>query len=366
MPLFLTATLGAPASIVGLIEGVAEVAVASMSVLAGSASDRLGRIWFVRSGYLLPAIGKTIVALAGAWWVVLIGRLVDRSGKGLRSSARDALLVDAVDPSIRGRAFGLHRALDTAGAVIGVLAAALFLMGRGDATPDESLLRTALLAAAGAGLASFLLTLVLRDVRRPRRGHHAAPEPLPRTFWIALLPIGLFGLANSSDAFILLRANGLGLPAWIVTLAYATYQLGAAVFAFPAGALSDRIGRRPVIGAGWLLYAMAYAGLALVPGPALLWPILLLYGAAIACTDGAAKALIADRAPEASRGRALGILQATIGGTTLVGNLAAGVAWDRGGPPVAFAIGAGFAVLACAALLLTWGSTASARTHARR
>lgn len=363
VPLLLTGPLGAPAVLVGLIEGIAELAVAAMSVAAGRASDRHGRVWFIRAGYLLPAIGKAVVALAGSWWVLLIGRVIDRSGKGLRTSTRDALLVDLVDPSIRGRAFGLHRAMDTAGAVLGVLAAAGFLFAYRNEGTAESSLRTALLLAAAAGLAAFLLTLLLRDAARLHRQTRATAEPLPRSFWRSLIPIALFGLANSSDAFILLRVATFGFDPWLVAVAYATYQLSAAIGALPAGAISDRLGRRPVIGVGWILYALAYAGLALASEAWMLWPILLLYGLAIACTDGAAKALVADRAPESARGRALGILQATIGITTLAGNLVAGAIWDAKGPAWAFGVGAIFALVACAALLFTWGSTGSARRH---
>lgn len=360
VPLLVTGALGAPALVVGLIEGLAEVTIAATSIAAGRASDRIGRVGFIRVGYLMPSIGKAIVALAGAWPVLLLGRVIDRTGKGLRGSARDALLVDAVDPSMRGRAFGLHRAMDTAGAVIGVLGAVVFLYAYRDSPAPEQSLRTALLVAAAIGIIAFLCTLPLRDVVA-RRDRPSTAEALPRSYWLALVPLALFGLANSSDAFLLLRCRDLGMAAWLVALAYAAYNVSAALWAYPAGAVSDRFGRRRVIAFGWALYALCYAGVALSTSAIAAWPLLVLYGASIACTDGAAKALIADHAPASARGRAMGIMQAIVGGATLAGNLVAGSLWDSVGPASAFWFGAAMAAVAGFSLLLLRPATASPR-----
>jgi MFS family permease len=365
LPLFVVAVLGASATELGWIEGVAQAIVAALAAYAGIRSDRFRRrVPWVRWGYGLPVVGKAILASAFAWPMVLLGRTVDRVGKGLRSGPRDALIIDATHESVRGRAFGLHRALDTAGAMVGVLAAAVLLWwlsgtptsttavsAAGDAGPYRWIFGI----AAAMGVAAVALTFLVREARpvpaspEGRREAPAPRTPLPRSYWLALAMLLVFAFANSSDTFLLLRASNVGLSPWAVVLAYAAYNAVYTAGSYPAGALSDRYGRWRVIGVGWALYAAAYAGFALASSSTI-WPLFALYGLYMALTDGVGKALIADRAPPESRGRALGILHLGTGITTIASSVLAGLLWDHVDPSAPFWFGAIAAAIALAIL----------------
>jgi MFS family permease len=386
LPLFLIGVLGSSKMQLGLIEGAAVLIVAVMTAFAGFRSDRSGkRVRWIQIGYGLPMVGKAMIALATAWGFVLGGRLLDRFGKGLRSAPRDAMIAGAVDADQRGRAFGVHRALDTAGALIGVLLSA-FLLWWLTGTPAKSAHPEVVTAAAqtpawiyrvifgvgaGLGLASFLLTFLVResDAAEPTaeslapatasngqettaRATGSARVPLPRSYWTVLGVLVLFSLANSSDTFILLRASDLGYSPWSVVMVYALFNVTYAALSYPAGALSDKLGRWRIIAVGWVIYAVVYAGFALLPAAHAwgMWPLMALYGIYMALTDGVGKALISDHSPKESRGAAMGIFYALTGLTTLVASLIAGLAWDRSGPTAAFLIGSGFAVVALVAL----------------
>lgn len=376
LPMFLVGVLRAPATALGAIEGMAEALVAVMKGLAGWHSDRTGRrVGLVRLGYGLPVLGKALLATATVWPMVLAGRLVDRLGKGLRTSPRDALIADAVPKELRGRAFGLHRALDTAGAFTGVLLAAglLWWLGGFEKPVDESSraapdggwsLRLVFAVAAGLGLCALALTFLVREheseiihehPRTPADGHspdrsRAGLLGLDAGYWRTLAILSLFSLANSSDAFLLLRAADVGLAPWAVVLAYALFNLSYTVVSYPAGIISDRVGRWRVICAGWVVYACCYAGFA-VATPAAVWPLMALYGVYMALTDGVNKALIADHAPPRRRGTALGVFYSVTGLTTLIASLGAGVVWDVAGHAAPFWVGAGLACVAVAALV---------------
>jgi MFS family permease len=386
LPLFLIGVLGSSKAQLGIIEGAAVLIVSVMTAIAGFRSDKSGkRVIWIQVGYGLPMVGKAMIALATAWGLVLGGRLLDRFGKGLRSAPRDAMIAGAVEADQRGRAFGVHRALDTAGALLGVLLSA-FLLWWLTGTPHETAAAHAATAAtetpawvyraifgvgAGLGLLSFLLTFLVREADAPLvvppsntppvEGSSAvtlAPKPaagvmgLPRAYWSALAVLVFFSLANSSDTFILLRASDLGYSPWAVVMVYALFNVTYAALSYPAGALSDKLGRWRIIAAGWVIYAVVYAGFALLPAEHAwgLWPLMATYGVYMALTDGVGKALIADHAPRERRGAAMGIFYALTGLTTLVASLIAGVVWDRSGPTAAFLIGAGFAVVALIAL----------------
>lgn len=379
LPLFLVGILGSSGTELGAIEGAAVLIVALMSAFAGVRSDRSGRrVPWIRAGYGLPVLGKALIAAATAWPVVLGGRLLDRFGKGLRGAPRDALIAGAVDAGQRGRAFGVHRAFDTAGALVGVLLSAFllwWLTGAPDATASAVTVaretpawvyRAIFGVAAMLGLASVALTLLVREPGEPARPIVAATllrpsslrPPLPRAWWSVLGVLGLFSLANSSDAFLLLRAHDLGYSPWAVVLVYAIYNLTYTAIAYPAGALSDRIGRWSIIAMGWAIYAVVYLGFALVSASTAwgMWPLMALYGVYMALTDGVGKALIADHAPAERRGEAIGVYYAVTGVTTLAASLVAGALWDRTGPTVPFLVGGGFAVLALAALGVVRGT----------
>jgi MFS family permease len=363
IPMFVIGVLGASATTLGGIEGAAALIVAFVTAWAGFRSDRLRRrVPYLRIGYGLPVLGKSLIAVAAAWPMVLAGRLVDRLGKGLRTSPRDALLADAAGPTIRGRAFGFHRAMDTAGAMLGVLLAAVLLWWFTGLPADEQTVvqpsdgwafRAVFAISAVLGLFSLALTFLVREPEHrgdvandPHAGATGRPG-LPAGYWRTVSILLVFSLANSSDAFLLLRAREVGLSPWAVVLAYALFNLTYTAFSYPAGVVSDRLGRWRVIGVGWAVYAVVYAGFAFT-GPVGVWPLLALYGVYMALTDGVGKALVADHAPRERRGAALGIFHMASGLAMLLASLVAGVLWDRFGPSVAFGVGAIGAVLAIA------------------
>jgi MFS family permease len=352
LPLFVVAVLGATATEMGWIEGLAQAEVAVMAAYAGWRSDRFRRrLPWVRWGYGLPVIGKAILALATAWPIVLVGRVVDRIGKGFRGSPRDALIADATPEAMRGRAFGLHRTMDTAGAFAGVLLAAAIIWLVGE-TRDERPFRIVFAIAAAMGAAAVALTFLVREVpSTPRSPKPAARSPLPRSYWLVLAMLLVFALANSSDTFLLLRAGQLGMSPLEAILAYAVYNVAYALASYPAGALSDRVGRWGVIGVGWTIYAIAYAGFAIAT-PAMIWPLFAIYGLYMALTDGVGKALIADHAPPDHRGYALGIYYLATGATTVASSVIAGVLWDRVGPSAPFWLGSAAAVASVAMLAI--------------
>lgn len=362
MPLFLVSVLHASKTSVGAIEGSAVLIVAVMSAVAGFTSDRIGRrVPWIRAGYGLPVLGKALIAVATGWQGVLAGRLLDRFGKGLRGAPRDALIASVVPREQRGRAFGVHRAFDTAGALIGALLAAVLLWVLTgtpvEGGPSESpawAYRAAFGVASVLGLGSFALTLAVDEAPR-----EATPEAhlqgdlrgLPRAYWAVLGMLVVFSLANSSDMFLLLRAHDLGLSPWAVVLAYALYNLTYAVSSFPAGKLSDHLGRWGIIATGWAVYAVVYAGFAVTPAIGV-WPLMAAYGLYMALTDGVGKALLADHVPAERRGAAMGLFYAATGGTTLLSSLVAGLVWDRFTPEAAFALSSGFAALSLVVLVI--------------
>lgn len=375
LPLFVLVVLGGSATSLGWIEGLAQAVVAAMTAWAGWRSDRFARrVPYIRLGYGLPVIGKGILVAAVAWPMVLIGRTVDRLGKGIRSSPRDALIADTTPPEARGAAFGLHRAMDSAGAVVGVLVAAGLLWwlggapGEGAAVHGEvagaAAFRTIFGVAAVLGLSAVGFTFLLRepaahappkDAPAPAAPPAATPaattEPLSRRYWLVLALLVVFSLANSSDTFLLLRAADVGLAPWQVVLAYALYSFVYMALSYPAGVLSDRLGRWNLIAIGWVLYAAVYCGLALWAAPGAIWTLFAVYGVYIALTDGVGKALISDHVPRARRGFAIGLFYMASGGTTLVGSVVAGALWDHASHAAPFWFG-GIAAVAAVALLV--------------
>jgi MFS family permease len=319
----------------------------------------------VRWGYTLPVVGRAIVAAALSWPMVLLGRAVDRVGKGLRSAPRDALIVDATDVATRGRAFGLHRAMDTAGALVGALASAILLWWLSgtptstatatSAPSDAGPYRIIFAIAATLGTGAVVLTFLVRESPHAAASQPAAAAPadaglgLPRGYWLALAMLVAFALANSSDTFLLLRATNVGLSPWAVVLAYALYNVIYTLGSYPAGALSDRYGRWRVIAIGWALYAAVYAGFAVANARAI-WALFAVYGLYMALTDGVGKALLADHAPPERRGRALGIFYLAQGITTIASSVVAGLLWDHVDPSAPFWFGAAGAIVALAIL----------------
>jgi MFS family permease len=347
LPAFLV-TLGASGAFIGLVDGLAETVAAFLKLGSGIWADRLARRKpLVVAGYLLAALARPLVAVAQAPWHVLVVRSTDRIGKGLRSSPRDALLADAAAAGARGAAFGFHRAMDHAGALVGPLVAYALLswLALGH--------RAIFAIAAIPGIAAcVVLIAAVREPPPPAPPPAAAAPrvPLPRRFHGVMAAIALFTLGNATDFFLLLRAQELGVPLTAAPLLWALLHLVKSTLSTPLGALSDRIGRRAVIIAGWTLYAAVYLGFAAAEAAWHAWSLFAVYGVTFAFAEGSEKALVADLAPGAARGRAFGIYHFTVGICLLPASAGFGLVWDRVGHGAAFCVSAGLAVAAACVL----------------
>ena len=351
IPIFLTTTLGAPVAVLGVIEGIAEGTASSLKVVSGWYADRVRwRKPLVAAGYALSALGKLLLAAAFAWPQVLLARFVDRFGKGVRTSPRDALIADSSDPARFGRAYGFHRAADTAGAVLGPLLALSLVVLLG-----EDNLRPIFVLAIVPGIASVALIALVRERRRAP----APPSPGPAldlsgadaAFWVFLGISVLFALGNSSDAFLILRAKDLGLGLTMVILAYVLYNAAYSVLAMPSGIASDRLGRRSVMVAGFLIFGLVYLGFALVDRQALVWLLFAVYGLYMALTEGIARAFVADLVPSERRATFLGVYHTSIGLMAVGSSALAGVLWQVVQPAAPFLLGASTAFLSAALLV---------------
>lgn len=359
MPLFLLTLTSAPGLALGVIEGSAELVVAIMKGWSGWHSDQVGRrVPYVRLGYTASALAKPFMALARVWGALFAARMIDRVGKGLRTSARDALLADATDSSERGRVFGFHRAMDTTGAAIGVLLATALLY----ALPGQYRLIIAL--SVVPGLVAVALCFTLNEPPPSDDGAAGAggdASTFGSAFWTAVAALVVFGVANSSDTFLLLRVRDSGWADWQVGLAYALFNFTYAAGSYPLGRLSDRVGRWPIIAAGWTLYAGVYAGFASLGGHAF-WALFALYGFYMALTEGVGKALVADLAPPSRKGTAMGIVYMGVGLANLGGSVAAGLLFDRVSPQSPFWLGCVLAIVALAFLACARALSSSRRT----
>ena len=357
LPLFLTTVLGASGAMIGTIEGVAESTSSLLKLASGWWADRVARRKpLVVFGYGISALARPLLGAATAPWHALAVRMSDRTGKGIRTSPRDAMLADSSAPGQRGRAYGFHRALDNTGAVLGpLLAWVLFEVAH---VP----MRTVFLWSAVPGVASIVVLLWF--VRETPRGQpvasppHVAPAaptlgaPLGAHFWKYLAVLFVFSLAASSDTFVLLRLRQLGVPIAAIPLLYAGFNLVKAASNVPGGALSDRLGRRPLIIAGWALYAAVYVGFAAASAAWHAVALLVAYGVFFGLTEGTEKALVADLVPASRRGAAFGWFNFTIGVTALPASLVFGLVSDRAGAGTAFTLGATLAAVATVGLVL--------------
>lgn len=354
LPIFLTSTLGASASMVGTIEGAAESTASLLKLASGWWSDRLPRRKpLVVAGYALASAARPLVAAAGSAGQVLAVRLADRVGKGIRGAPRDAILAAAVPASQRGRAFGFHRAADHLGAVIGPLVAFALLGVFG-----LSLRAVFWLAAVPAALAVLVLVVAVREEPAPPRPATPAPDaaaarPATRSLGALLVAVLVFTLGNSTDAFLVLRATQLGVPVALIPILWAALHVVKSASSTPGGALSDRLGRKPTIVAGWLLYALVYAGFAVAGAAWHVWALVIVYGVFFGLTEGAEKALVADLVAPHARGTAFGWYHLTVGLAALPASLLFGAIWDRRGAPAAFLTGAALALAASVLLALT-------------
>jgi len=359
LPLFLATSLGTGAAFIGLIEGVAESTASLLKLFSGWWSDRLGRRKaIVVGGYTLSACARPLVALAGTGWHVLAVRFTDRVGKGLRTAPRDALIAAAAPPESWGKAFGFHRAMDHAGAVIGPLIAFALL-----STVVHDFRTVFALAAIPGLLAVGILIAHVADAPPTARAAAGPPRlslaPFPARFRAVLAVIALFTLGNSSDAFLLLKAHAAGVGSASIPLLWIVLHLSKAFSSTPAGMLSDRIGRPRLIVAGWLVYAAVYGGFAVADHVWQIWALFVVYGLFFGLTEGVEKAYIADLAPPDLRGTAYGLYHAAVGLTALPASLLMGLVWEHVSPAAAFTVGAALALASAALLLLVLGSPAS-------
>jgi len=355
LPVFLVGVLGAGALALGLIEGVAEATAALTRLVSGALSDALGRRKpLVLLGYGFAALTKPLFPLATGPGTVLLARFLDRIGKGIRGAPRDALIADVTPPGLRGRAYGLRQALDTAGAVAGPLfATALFGLFAGD-------IRTVLwFAVPPALLAVLLLAVGVREPPRPVRGGGAVRLPLrrrdlarlPASVWSVLALAGLGTLARFGEAFLLLRLADLGLAAGLVPLGLVAMNLVYTAAALPFGVLADRHDRRRLLALAFALLVLADLVLALALDPFAGFAGIALFGLHMAASQGLLAALVADAAPAELRGTAFGIWHLVTGLALLLASLLAGLLWDLAGAPAAFLASAALAAAAAAGFL---------------
>lgn len=350
LPAFLTAVLGAGPAALGIIEGVAESTASLLKLYSGYLSDRVKRRkgWIV-AGYAISNVIRPLIAFSTSWFHVLALRFSDRVGKGLRTSPRDAIIADSTPPEYRGTAYGFHRAMDHGGAIIGpLLATGLLLIFHDN-------IKTIFLLSFIPGMLAVVMLLTglrEREPAAPRQtasgglNFGAAWMEMPAGFRKYLLIILLFALGNSTDAFLLLRAQQLGVPVALLPTIWVALHVVKMGFSVPAGILSDRIGRKKVIVTGWLVYAVVYAGFAFADSNWQAWALFAVYGIYFGLTEGVEKALVADFAPSTLRGSAFGLYHLVVGLGALPASLLFGLVWQKFGYNAAFGMGAALALVA--------------------
>jgi len=352
LPLYLANVLGLDKTFIGISEGLVTSGVAVFRLVAGFLSDRLGKrkpIVFI--GYLFSMVARPLLAFTSLGGAVLGLRFLDGAGKGIKDSPKDALIADSTEANNRGKGFGIARALDTLGSVVGpiILFGLLYLFAGNPRQYHIILMLTAVPLVITLGILVFKVKespVPAREVLAP------ASFSLPKRFYIFLGIVLLFSFGNSSDAFLILRTQNLGVAILAIPLVYALFNFVYAAASIPLGSLSDRIGREKVIMLGWLAYALAYFGFALADTAWQAWLLFAFYGLYYATTEGVAKAFVADMVGSEQRGRAYGIYNTAIGLVALPASFIAGILWDKVSPAAPFYFGASFALAAFLALLL--------------
>lgn len=371
LPIFLT-QLGASRTMIGAIEGMAEGLPAFIKLVSGIVSDRIrNRKWLVLAGYALSTLFKPMIALAHSAGFVFLIRLLDRVGKGIRTAPRDALIADYCEPSNRGHAFGYQRGMDHAGAMLGGILGFGLLLWLGS---DTASLRQVIAWSFIPGILSVLTIIffirdkperlmAVKELGPERRNPFEGVSRLPRNYFIYVGAASVFALANSSDAFLLLRAQSLGVQIMIIPLIWAFLHLVKSATSIWGGKLSDRIGRLPVLVIGWSLYAAVYAGFAFIHSPGAVWALFLAYGLFYGLTEGASKAVIADMIPAGQRGAAFGFWGMLEGFLLLAASLLTGWLWDLTGSPTVPLVLSGVLSLLAALFLLVWSLRTGALQH---
>lgn len=359
LPLFLANVLGIQTSIIGLIEGLAEATSSLLKMFSGWLSDKLGgRKWLAVAGYGLSAITKPFFYFASSWGIVAGIRWIDRVGKGIRTAPRDALVADSVSAEVRGLAFGFHRAMDTAGAMIGLIIAALvvwFSQSNAEWITRNTFQLIVLASLIPAFLAVFSLIIGAKEtsIRNKRDLPKIDLRHLGKPFQIFLVIVSIFTLGNSSDAFLVLRAQNLGISVVGILLMLISFNLIYTLISTPAGRLSDKIGRKRLIVGGWLVYALMYLGFGLASRGWQVWLLYGVYGLYYGMAYGSANALVADLVPEQLRGTAYGTYNAIIGIIAFPSSLIAGILWEKISPAAPFLFGSGLALVA-ALMMVLW------------
>lgn len=327
VPIFLTSFLGVPVSIVGVIEGIAESTASILKVFSGWLSDRFQkRKLFAVSGYSLSTFSKIILGLSYIWPFVLVARFIDRFGKGIRTSARDSLITESCPENIRGESFGFHRALDTLGAVFGPLAAIIFL-----AIFNDNLRLVFYIAFIPGIIGVILLIVFVREKKKKALSFNDIKlrwRDVNPSFKIFLFVSIIFSIGNSSDVFLILRAQDLGLTIRITIFAYVLFNLTYALFSTPAGIIVDRIGAKKILILGFLIFSLVYFFLGLINKSLFIWLLFPIYGIYMALTEGVGKAYISLLVPQEKSGTAFGIYQTSIGICSFFSSLIAGVMWN--------------------------------------
>lgn len=373
IPLFLANVLGVQTGIIGLIEGIAEATASILKLFSGWLSDRLGgRKWLAVAGYALSALSKPFFYFADSWELIAGVRWIDRIGKGIRTAPRDALVADSITKETRGLAFGFHRTMDTAGAMIGLIIAAVivWLAQASNLDLTKSTFQTVVLislAPAFLGVLSLIIGAQDVVVSKTRDLPRFSLRSMGKPFISFLIIVSIFTLGNSSDAFLVLRAQNLGIPVSGILIMLVVFNLVYTLVSTPAGSLSDRIGRRRLIVGGWLVYAIIYFGFALAQQTWQVWVLYVAYGLYYGMAYGTANAMVADLVPEDLRGTAYGTYNAVIGLLAFPSSLIAGLLWQGTGtwsglgPSAPFFFGGSLALVA-SLLMIFWMPSSRSRT----
>lgn len=369
LPLFLSNILGVAPVVIGLIEGVAESTASLVKLVSGWLSDKLGkRKALAITGYGLSTLVKPLMYIATTWGLVLGIRFTDRLGKGIRTAPRDALVADSLGVHERGKGFGIHRSMDTFGAVLGLVSAAfvVYLLQGDKFNLGLGTYQKLVLIGIVPAVLALLMFAFVRDIKKVVRseyspvavessgvskGEKGTMNSLNRRFKMFLGIMVLFTLGNSSDAFLILRAQNLGSSVLEILLMLILLNFVYAALSIPAGILSDKLGRRRVIIIGWLIYAITYIGFAAASASWHIWLLFVVYGVYLGATEGVARAFVADLVPEDRRGTAYGLFHGLVGITLLPASVIAGWLWQVLSPASTFYFGAGLSFLAMIGLL---------------
>jgi len=352
VPLFLANVLGVNKSVIGLIEGIAESTASLLKVFSGWFSDRVGnRKWFMTAGYSISTLSRPIVALATGWYQVMAFRFMDRFGKGIRTAPRDAIIAESTEMPFLGRAFSFHRSLDTMGAVVGPAVAFFLLMALSNSY--QSIFWLSMIPGV---IAVLLIIFFIRE----KKAHPVHSSERPKLTWkhfdwrfkFFVLITGIFAIGNSSDVFLILRAQQTGIPTAMIPVVYLLFNLIYSLSSTPAGIVADRFGKKRVIFWGFVLFAFIYYGFGVTADERVIWVLFGLYGLFMGLTEGIQKAFLATIIPSEFKATAFGIYNTAIGLAMFPASLLGGWLWDHVSPSATFYFGATTAVLSAALFIV--------------